>query len=370
LIGNKKKINILQVLPSLESGGVERGTIEIANYLRSRAQNSFVISNGGRMVTELKKNGSVHLKLPIGKKNPFTLLLIPIIIYFIYKNKINIIHARSRMPAWLIFLTIKLIPKKIRPYFVTTVHGYNSISLYSKIMTMGDKVIVVSNFIKNFIIKNYNVDPKKIYLIHRGVPRNLKKTMKIDFDMWRILFEKNYPIIKNKKILTISARVSRTKGIDFFIDLISNLRKAEINIHGLIVGETKSASYLKKINRQIEDLDLKKNISILGYRYDIYNIIQYSDITYCLSIVPEPFGRGVIESIKLGTPVLGFDHGGCGEQLTEIFPAGKVKYKNLNELILKTRIFLEKKPKISKINKFDLESMQKKTFKLYESFYK
>ena len=156
-----RKINIAQVLPSLQSGGVERGTLEIANYLVEKGHGSFVISAEGRLVEELKKHGSHHLNLPIGKKSLITFLLIPKIIRFIHKNKIDIVHVRSRFPAWIIYIALFFISKNKKPFFVTTVHGFNSISSYSKIMTKGDKVIVVSNFIKSFIINSYKIDEKK-----------------------------------------------------------------------------------------------------------------------------------------------------------------------------------------------------------------
>ena len=360
-----KKLNIAQVLPSLQSGGVERGTLEIANYLVKKGHRSYVISSGGRLVEELEKKGSNHLNIPIDKKSIFTFLVIPKIIKFIHKNKIDIVHVRSRFPAWIIYLALFFISKDKRPFFVTTVHGFNSISLYSKIMTKGDKVIVVSNFIKNFIIDTYGVDKKKICLIHRGEPNNLGPKNARNFSLWKKSFENEYKNLKNKKVLTIAARLSRTKGIEIFIDLINSILDEDNNIHGLIVGEAKSNNYLNKLHKKIKRLNLEKNITITGYRSDIYNILQYSYITYCLSEVPEPFGRSVVESIKLGTPVIAFNHGGAGEQLKETFPEGMINFRDFNGLQNKTKSFLKRRPRVLKTNKFSLEKMREQTLNVY-----
>jgi len=364
----KKKLNILQILPSLESGGVERGALEIAKYLVEQGHKSYVISSGGRLVSKLQEEGSIHHNMNIGKKSIITLFIVPRLIKFIKQHKIHIVHVRSRLPAWITYIALFFISKN-KPRFITTVHGYNSVSLYSKIMTKGDTVIVVSKFIKEYIVRTYKINQNKVKLIYRGVPENLKKLNINKFNLWKKNFEKEIPQLLNNKVLTISARISKTKGIDIFIDLISNLISIEKNIHGLIVGEAKSESYLKFIEKKIKKLNLENKISIVGYRKDIYNIIQYSDITFCLSRVPEPFGRGVIESIKLGTPVIGFDYGGSGEQLKEIFPIGLVKHNNFDQLLEKTKLFLINKPVVEKTKKFTLEEMQQKTLKIYENFY-
>jgi len=364
------KLNILQVLPSLHSGGVERGTLEIARYIVGKGHNSYVISSGGRLVDQLQDHGSKHIKMSIGKKSVISFFLIPKIIKFIKKEKINVVHVRSRFPAWIIYLTLLFINKNQRPFFITTVHGFNSSSWYSKIMTKGDKVIVVSNFIKDYIKREYVVDEKKIVLIHRGVSKNIKPFDAFMFNKWKKNFEKEYDYLKNQKILSISARISRTKGIDLFVDLMHKIVIKRKDVHGLIVGDAKSNNYLNQIREKIIKLKLEKHITILGYRHDIFNILQYSDITYCLSTTPEPFGRVVIESIKLGTPIIGFNHGGVKEQLLEIFPEGIVELNNFEELQKLTNKFLVKKPKIKKTKKFTLEEMQEKTLQVYLNLFK
>ena len=152
-----KKITVLQVLPDLNSGGVERGTLEVSKYLVNMGFRSMVISNGGRMVEDLERDKGEHYKVGVGKKNLFIIFSFFKLINFIKENKIDIIHARSRLPAWVCYLALRLIKKNVRPIFITTVHGPYSANYYSSIMTKGDRVIVVSEMIKNYVLKNYKI---------------------------------------------------------------------------------------------------------------------------------------------------------------------------------------------------------------------
>ena len=165
------KKTILQVVPALVSGGVERGTLEIAKKLVEAGFRSIVISAGGSLVTALEESGSKHIKLNVASKNPLTIWLnSKKITKIIQEEKIDIIHARSRAPAWSCFIAAKATGIKL----ITTFHGiYNFRTkikkFYNGIMTEGNKVIAVSQFVKDHIIKNYKIDKSKIVLIHRGV---------------------------------------------------------------------------------------------------------------------------------------------------------------------------------------------------------
>ena len=144
-----KKLKVIQLVPELNSGGVERGTLEVGRYLSENGHQSIIISNGGRMVEQLIREGSRHVKFPVHKKNPISLLQVPKLRKFFLREKPDIIHARSRIPAWLSYLTLMLINRGKRPNFVTTVHGFYSVNAYSKVMTQSDHVICVSNSIRS-----------------------------------------------------------------------------------------------------------------------------------------------------------------------------------------------------------------------------
>ena len=170
------KASILQVLPALTMGGVERGTLEIGRALVAAGYRSTVVSNGGPMVTQLLAEGSEHIALPVHRKSPLSLRLVTPLRELI--SHYDLVHVRSRLPAWLIYLAWRKLPQHSRPRLVTTVHGRYSVNRYSEIMTKGERVIAISKNVREYILENYpKVEADRIDLIHRGVdpsefPRN------------------------------------------------------------------------------------------------------------------------------------------------------------------------------------------------------
>ncbi len=363
-----RKLTIVQVLPNLMSGGVEKGVLEVAKYISLKGHESIVISGGGRMVDELVFNGSKHIKWDIGRKSPITFFYIIKLIRLINNKKIDIIHARSRLPAWIVFLALKFTNIKKRPHFITTVHGFNSISFYSSIMTKGERVFVVSKSIQKFITTNYKFNEQNIVLNYRGVdPKEFNLDSLLNKE-WLKLWKKEFPYLNNKIVLSFPSRITSRKGHEDFIYLISKLKQDNMNIHGLIIGDPKFSSnkYFQSLKNQVNDSNLKTNITFTGYRNDVKNIIAYSDIVYSLSREPESFGRTVIESIKLKTPFIGYDHGGVGEQLSMVFPEGQVELNNKEALYEKTKKILKEKPAIRDTDLFTLDDMLSKTLKTYQ----
>ncbi|HYN53766.1 MAG TPA: glycosyltransferase, partial [Methylotenera sp.] len=164
-----RKLTVVQVLPALQSGGVERGTLEVGKYLVEQGHRSIVISDNGRLVNQLIEEGSEHIHWPIGRKSLLTLRFIPHLIAFLKDNEVDVLHVRSRFPAWICYLAWKIMPVSKRPHLITTVHGTYSISPYSAIMTKGEQVIVISKMIRDYVLKNYRVNPDKLHLNYRGV---------------------------------------------------------------------------------------------------------------------------------------------------------------------------------------------------------
>ncbi len=362
-----KKISVLQVLPDLNSGGVERGTLEINKYLVSIGCRSMVISDGGRMVEELERDKGEHYKLGVGKKNLFTILTIFKLINFIKKNKIDIIHARSRLPAWVCYFALKLTKRNKRPIFITTVHGPYSVNFYSSIMTKGDRVIVVSKMIRYYVLKNFKVDKNKLVLNYRGVskkyfPYNFKAAEK-----WLKIWQKDFPQTKNKIILTLPARITGWKGQEDFIILLKKIIEKNPNVHGLIVGEVKNkARFVNKLKSQATKLGVNKNLTFVGHRSDIREIISISKIVFSLSREPEAFGRISLESLTMGIPVIAYAHGGVKEQMLEILPEGLVAVGNINLVASLTKKWLKNRPEINKGHSFTLKNMLEKTVLVYQ----
>ena len=366
-----KKITILQVLPDLNSGGVERGTLEVNKYLANNGHRTIVVSNGGRMVEELREDKGEHFKLGVGKKNIFVIFTVFKLINFIKLNKIDIVHARSRLPAWICFLAINLIKKNNRPIFITTVHGPYSVNFYSSIMTKGEKVIVVSEMIREYVLKNYNIDRKKLVLNYRGVsnkgfPYNYKASQK-----WLRKWHKDFPQTKNKILLTLPGRITRWKGQDDFLIVLKRIIKKNPNVHGLIVGdEDKNLKFTKELKALVGELELNQNISFVGNRKDIKEIMSISRIVFSLSKEPEAFGRISLESLSLGIPVIAYSHGGVKEQLIKLLPKGLIKVGKIDDVVNLALRWIPKPPKIKKNNFFTLKKMLQNTLNVYEKVIK
>ena len=362
-----KKITILQVLPDLNSGGVERGTLEVNKYLANKGYRTLVLSNGGTMVRELKSDKGEHFKLGVGKKNLFVIFTVFKLINFIKKNKIDIVHARSRLPAWICFFAINFIKKNNRPIFITTVHGPYSVNFYSSIMTKGERVIVVSEMIREYVLKNYKIDRKKIVLNYRGVsdknfPFNYKPSQK-----WLKKWHKDFPQTKNKIILTLPGRITRWKGQDDFIIALKEIIKKNSNVHALIVGDKdKNLKFTKELKEIVKKLGLEQNISFVGNRKDIKEIMSISRIVFSLSKEPEAFGRISLESLSLGIPVIAYSHGGVKEQLIKLLPKGLIKVRNIDDVVHLALRWIAKPPKIKKNNFFTLKKMLQNTLDVYE----
>jgi len=362
-----KKLTIVQVLPALNSGGVERGTLEISKYLVSKKHRSIVISQGGRMKDKLVLEGGEHIELPIGKKSLLTLRLIPKIIKILRKNKVDILHVRSRFPAWICLIAIKFMQNKKKPSIVTTFHGPYSINRYSSIMAKGDVVIAVSKMIKNYILKNYKINPKKIFLNYRGVDAKEFPYLFKPKDSWINEWNKDNPETKNKIILTLPGRVTRWKGQIHFLNIIASLNKDNPNIHGLIVGDVAAnkLGFLEELKNKAIKLGIKNKVSFIGHRNDLREIMSISKIIFSLSSEPEAFGRTTIESLKIGIPVIGYGHGGVGEQLKEVFPQGLIEKDDISSAVVLCKKWIKKAPKVTKTDSFSLEKMQRNTLNIY-----
>ena len=364
---HKKELIVVQILPSLESGGVERGTLEVGKHLSEVGIKSIVISSGGRLVKQLEKEGSLHIQLDVGRKSLTTFFLIFKLAKILIENKVDIVHARSRLPAWIVFICLKLIPKMNRPRFVTTIHGPYSINFYSSIMTKGEKVFVISNMIKNYVTKNYKIEKKKIVLNYRGVDKNEFPYKFKPTKLWTENWHKQYPELRKKIILTLPARLTGWKGQEDFIEMIAILSKKNYMIHGLIVGEKKHGknTYYMNLINQVKKHGIEKNITFVGYREDVREIMASSYIVYSLSKAPEAFGRVTLEALKMGIKVIGYDHGGVREQMRLILPIGLTMPNNIPKLVNLSELWINNPPIVKETKFFTLDSMLNKTIKVY-----
>lgn len=361
----KKPLTVVQCLPALEVGGVERGTIDVANALVKAGHRSIVISAGGRLVRELTNGGSEHLEWPIGKKSIATFLQIRRLRKWLEKTKPDILHARSRVPAWVCYLAWRKMPPDSRPHFVTSVHGFYSVSPYSAIMTKGEKVIVVSESIREYVLQHYKkVDPEQLVLIYRGVSKEAFPYHYKPSEAWLKTWGQEYPELKNQLLITMVGRLTRWKGQSDFITLIKRLRDQGLDVKGVLVGDGKP-HYREELEKKIQTT-APGHVFCIGHRSDIREVMSISNLVVSLSSQPEAFGRTVLEGLYLGVPVLGYQYGGTGEILEKIFPQGLAQKNNMEDAVKKAAAILKQGIQVPETNEFSLDQMLKKTLSLYE----
>lgn len=355
-------LKIIQLLPELNIGGVERGVKDFSKVLIDRGHESIVISNGGIFEKNIIDNGGKHIKIPVHKKSLFSFSLSKKLKLIYEEEKPDIVHIRSRMPAWINYFAFKKLKNK--PLLISTFHGLYSTPIYSQIMSKVDHMIAISETVKRYITNTYNISEDSITTIPRGC--DIKQFNKEALsNEWIEDWFNEYPQTKNRIILTLPTRVSKWKGLDGFLELLSKLDNKKF--HGLIVGPTSSSKqkYLNTLKKKASRLGISKNITFTGSREDIVNIYKISDVVFNLSIKPEPFGRTTIEAISCGSKVIGWDHGGTKEILEELFPVGLVKLGNIDALKEKVLIISNKNHPIPKENTFTSNRMIDETINLY-----
>lgn len=304
---------ILQIVPSLKSGGVERGTVEIASALHKSGFSALVVSGGGPMAVQLYQAGARHFTLPLESKNPFVIWQnSKHLANLIQKHNVDIVHARSRAPAWSAYLAAK---KTGRP-FVTTFHGvYNFKSrlkqYYNAIMTKGDRVIAVSEFTASHIRQNYAIDAEKLVVIPRGAdmgyfdPENISSQRIVQV-------AKMLALPENRPVILLPGRLTRWKGHSFLLEALRALKKG--SFYCLFIGDDKGhAEYRNELMERIREYGLQEDVIIKGNISDMPAAYKLADIVVSASLEPEAFGRVSIEAQAMGKSLIATNIGGSCE---------------------------------------------------------
>ena len=358
-------MKILQILPELNIGGVERGVLDLSKALVAQGHESYVISNGGKLEASLIASGGKHISMPIHKKRLKTLKLSDDLFNVLVDINPDVVHVRSRMPAWVTYRAFKNFTKK-RPVYISTFHGLYSFPIYSRVMAKVDHVISISKTVEEYIKSTYQVSSDNISVIPRGCDLHEFNQEPLS-DQWKQSWYEEFPQTLNKKILTIPARITKWKGVDDFIDLIKIIN--DDNIHGLVVGPVSKSKekYFKKLQAKVKLANLESRVTFCGSRSDIVNIYKLSDIVFNLSKTPEPFGRTTIEAASVGTKIMGWNHGGTKEILNELFPQGLLKLGDIKGLKKKTIELVYNDDSKPKPNTFTSERMIDRTLEVYRS---
>ena len=376
-------LKVLQVIPKLGYGGAETGCYDIAHYLPENNCESFIVTSGGELTKFINKDKVKLIKLPVQSKNPLLILfntaaLIAIILFY----KINIVHARSRAPAWSCLLATKLTRRK----FVTTFHGtYNFKSnikkLYNSVMVRSHLVIAGSNFIFSHIKSNYseflNIK-KKFLVIFRGINVDyFDSSTKLEEEEKKLKNE--WEIAENKKIILLPGRLTSWKGQELFLEAINlvNIQLGYEAFYAIILGNDQGRDlYKKKLIRLSEQYRMTNQLKFIEHSKDMALAYKISDIIISASIEPEAFGRVAVEAQSMEKVIIASDIGGSTETVIDqktgfLFKSGDAKslsekimhVLNLDEISLKT-IGIEGRKNV--VNRFNVEKMCFSTYSEYK----
>lgn len=361
-------MHVVQILPALDAGGVERGTLEIGAALVRAGHRSTVISSGGRLVAELVAGGSVHIEMPVHAKRLASLSQVGKLRNVLSGLGADIVHARSRLPAWLAWWAIRRLAVDCRPRFVTTVHGLYTVNGYSGIMTRGERVIAISAAVRDYVLANYpRCDPESVRLIHRGVDATEFPRGHVPPDAWRAALHEEFPGLAGKRLLVLPGRLVRWKGGITFLRLLAEVVLGRESIHGVLVGgpDRPRSAFPAELERECGRLGLGERVTFAGHRSDLREWLAAAELCFNLSTHPEPFGRTVIEALSLGTPVVAFDSGGPAETVGACFPRGLVPDGDFEALVERVAALLDGVMPQVRPCPFDLARMQDETLNVY-----
>lgn len=362
----QSRLTIVQLVPALQSGGAERSTLEVGRALVAAGHRSVVVSSGGRLVARLLEQGSEHVQMPIHRKSVGSLRQVAPLRRLFAQLNADIVHVRSRIPAWLTWLALR--GMAFPPHFVTTVHGLNRPGRYSAIMTRGEQVICVSNAVRDFVLQHYrHVDPARLVVIPRGIDPAAFPFGHQPDDGWLTHFRAEYPQLDGGALLTLPGRGTRLKGHANAINLIADLRERGVDARLLLLGarEAGREAYLRELESLAQRRGIADYMVITPQRDDIRDIYAISALILQLSNKPESFGRTVVEGLSLCRPVLGYAHGGVGELLGELYPAGRVPVGDHGRLVERAAELLRLAPAIEPPLSYRLTVMQQAVVDLY-----
>ena len=384
----KKKIKVLQVIPKLGYGGAETGCYDLAHFLYEQNCKSYIITSGGELLKYVKKGKVKIIKLPVHSKNPILILLNAFLISFIILfNNINIVHVRSRAPAWSCLIATKITRRKL----ITTFHGTYNFSnkikkFYNSIMVRSDLVIAGSNFIFSHINENYGdffVDNKrKLLVIFRGINTKFfhsQKTSPLKLEK----FAKEHQIDRNKFIILMPGRLTSWKGQKIFIEAIKKVSELENiqSFEAIILGSEQGRSvYKKQLLGLVQQHRLNKVVKFIDHCGEMPVAYRISNLVCSCSLEPEAFGRVSVEAQAMEVPIIASDIGGSKETIIKdktgfLFKSGDstalaeaivmVMQKDYN--LLKSIGFEGRK---NIIKKFDVDKMCHTTFTEYKKLIK
>ena len=372
-----KDLRLLQIVPTLESGGVEQGTIDVANYIAEQSLHSIVSSNGGRMLVQLSRKNIKHINLPVHSKNPLVIFQnIKRIKNIILENKINLVHVRSRAPAWSVHYASKKLCQSVSTFHNVYGHQNPLKRYYNQGLCKVDKIVAISEYVKNSISNIYKINEKKITVIHRGIDTDLFDLNSKD-EIKYLSFIKKYNLPDDKKILLYPGRLTKWKGQIEFLEILQSLDLN--NIVCYFIGDDKNKNYKLKLQKEIYKRNLNTYCKILGHlsTENMRMMYKSADLIISAPLQPEGFGRVISEGLAMKKIVLCYNFGGPKEQIFGLDNIYAVEPHNKKQMLEKIKIVFNlstnNKEQMGEIarqhiqKKFSKQIMLEKYFKFYQN---
>ncbi len=386
-MGKEDKMKVLQVIPKLGYGGAETGCYDLAHYLYEKDCKSYIATSGGDLLKFVKKNKVKVFRLPVHSKNPIIMLLnILMLSVIILIYNIDIVHARSRAPAWCCLCSCFITRRK----FVTTFHGTYNFSnylkkFYNSIMVRSKLVIAGSNFIFEHINTNYQKylkEKNKLMVIFRGInleyfnKKNISENKKNKLmSAWKINPE--------KKTILLPGRLTQWKGQEVFIEAINILIEDynKNNFQAIILGSDQGRNiYSKKLFSLVHRYQLNKTVNFITFCKEMPIAYSLSDIIVSSSIEPEAFGRVAVEAQAMGKPIVASNIGGSNETIVNgksgfLYKSGDPRelakaLNNVMELDEEALYSVGNEGRKNVTRKFNVEQMCQTTFTEYKKLLK
>ncbi|MEL1262944.1 glycosyltransferase [Pseudoxanthomonas putridarboris] len=366
-----RRLTVVQLLPALQSGGVERSTLEIADALVRAGHRAIVVSAGGRLLPALQETGAEHVALDIGRKSLLALRHVPALRRLFAGVGADIVHARSRLPAWLGLWALRGMPAAKRPRFVTTMHGLNSPGRYSAVMTYGERIVCVSDMVRRYLLQHYpRTDPGKLAVIPRGIqPEQFPRAPHPDREARAWAVARHPSLGGDGPLLLLPGRGTRLKGHADALRLLATVRRAGHDARLWLPGarEAGREAYLLELEAECARLGIADAVAFTPPTPEIARAYAACDLVLQLSRKPESFGRTVIEALSVGRPVVGWAHGGVGELLAQLQPQGAVAPFDEAALADAAQALLARPPPpLATMDAYSLRAMQDATLALYQ----
>ncbi|MFN3826405.1 MAG: glycosyltransferase family 4 protein [Micavibrio sp.] len=310
---------IMQLIPSLGAGGAEQGCIDVAAELVKAGATSIVVSNGGHRIPELLRAGSQHIQMNIDSKNPFIIWQnAKRLKKIINKQRVDIVHARSRAPAWCGHLACK----DTQARFMTTCHAPYNIpqglaakfkKKYNSSIIKGDRVIAISHYVADYMRQNYEIDPRNIRIIHRGIAIEKFHPTAVSAERM-IKLSREWRLPDGVSVVMMPGRLTRWKGHHVLIDAMARINRPD-TICVLIGADQGRKEYREELEETVRSRGLEGQIRIVDHCHDMPAAYMMAAVVVSASIDPEGFGRVAAEAQAMGRPIVATDHGGSRETI-------------------------------------------------------